>query len=178
MVADVFTFLRILCGLFIIYIGIFNIFNFHLYFYTILLGWTTDMLDGYIARLMKKEGKFGKYDFQIDLFFEWSFFFYLFRSNYVNDKIFLIYNVILLSLLAFYNNKTILMTLQAPVTFLPFIIAFLYYYDLRFVMIIWILINLLLFHKRFLNVIKEYIEGIPQNETKENKIIYKNKTKK
>ncbi|MBC7195467.1 MAG: CDP-alcohol phosphatidyltransferase family protein, partial [Caldisericia bacterium] len=169
---------RILSGLFIIYLGIFNISNFHLYFYTILFGWTTDILDGYFARLTKKEGKLGKYDFQIDLFFEWSFFFFLFRSNYVDEKIFIIYNIILFSIIIFYYNKTILMTLQAPVTFLPFIIAFFNFYDLRVVMSVWILTNLLLFYKRFIKVIKEYIEGIPQNNIKEDTNYYKNKSKR
>jgi hypothetical protein len=61
------------------------------------------------------------------------------------------------------------MTLQAPVTFTPFIIAFLNYTDLRIVILFWLTINLFLFHKRFFNVIKEYIQGIPSTELKEDK---------
>jgi len=166
MVADIFTFLRLLSGLFISYLSFFNIFNFHLYFYTILFGWTTDILDGYFARLLKKEGKLGKYDFQIDLFFEWSFFFYLYKFNFVSEKIFLVYNIIFFFILIFFYNKTFLMSIQAPVTFTPFIIAILNYEDLRVVILLWCLINLILFYKRFLKVIKEYIEGIPHHETK------------
>lgn len=169
MVADFFTFLRILTSFYIIYLGIFNTGNFHIYFYAILIGWTTDILDGYFARIFKKEGKLGKYDFEIDLFFEWAFFFYLFRANFVNSKIFILYNIIFLFLIFFLPNKTLLMTLQAPITFTPFIIAFLNYIDLRVVILFWILITLLLFHKRFFNVIKEYIQGIPSGELKEEK---------
>lgn len=164
MVADFFTLLRILTSLFIIYLGLINFGNFHLYFYSILIGWTTDILDGFFARLLKREGKLGKYDFQIDLFFEWSFFFYLYRSNFITLKIFILYNLILVFLIIFYPSKTLLMTLQAPVTFTPFILAYMNYQDLRIVIIFWILINLTLFYKRFLNVIKEYIEGIPTKE--------------
>jgi phosphatidylglycerophosphate synthase len=169
MVADFFTFLRILSGLYIIYLGIFNSGNFHIYFYAILIGWTTDILDGYFARIFKKEGKLGKYDFQIDLFFEWAFFFYLYRFDYVNSTIFILYNITFLFLIIFIPSKTFLMTLQAPVTFTPFIIAFLNYTDLRIVILFWLTINLFLFHKRFLNVIKEYIQGIPSTELKEDK---------
>ncbi|MGQ9845553.1 MAG: CDP-alcohol phosphatidyltransferase family protein [Caldisericia bacterium] len=167
MVADFFTFLRILTSLYIIYLGIFNTGNFHIYFYTILIGWTSDILDGYFARIFNKEGKLGKYDFEIDLFFEWSFFFYLYRSNFVNSTIFILYNIIFFFLIFFLPSKTLLMSLQAPVTFTPFIIAFLNYVDLRVVSIFWISINLILFYKRFFNVIKEYIQGIPLGELKE-----------
>lgn len=169
MVADFFTFLRILTGLYIIYLGIMNVGNFQIYFYSILIGWTTDILDGYFARIFKKEGKLGKYDFQIDLFFEWTFFFYLYRLNYINSTIFILYNIILFYLIFFLPSKTLIMTIQAPVTFLPFIIAFLNYHDLRLSIIFWVSINLILFHKRFLNVIREYIQGIPSHEVKENK---------
>lgn len=55
MLSDLFTLLRILSGLFILYLAIFNINNFHLYFYTILFGWTTDILDGFFARLPIKK---------------------------------------------------------------------------------------------------------------------------
>jgi phosphatidylglycerophosphate synthase len=168
MLPDFFTFLRILSGFFILYLSIFNINNFYLYFYTILFGWTTDILDGYLARLLNIEGKLGKYDFQIDLFFEWSFFFYLFRINYINEKIFIIYNVIFFLILFFYYNKTLLMTIQAPVTFSPFIIAILYYKDLRIIILFWILINLLLFYK----------EGIPSHNLNKNENYYRHKTKK
>ncbi|MCX8095215.1 MAG: CDP-alcohol phosphatidyltransferase family protein [Caldisericia bacterium] len=178
MLPDIFTFLRILSGLFIIYLGVFDIFNFHLYFYSILFGWTTDILDGFLARIFNIEGKLGKFDFQIDLFFEWSFFFYLFKANYINEKIFIIYNIIFVFILIFYYNKTFLMTLQAPVTFSPFIIAIIYYEDLRVIILIWILINLILFHKRFFKVIKEYIEGIPNHEVKNSETLFKNKHKK
>lgn len=178
MLSDLFTLLRILSGLFILYLALFNINNFHLYFYTILFGWTTDILDGFFARLTNKEGKLGKYDFQIDLFFEWSFFFYLFNINYVNEKIFILYNVIFFFVLIFYYNKTLLMTIQAPVTFSPFIIAILNYADLKVTIFIWIIINLLLFHKRFLKVIKEYIEGVPNHNLNISEDFYKNKKKK
>lgn len=178
MIPDLFTFLRILSGLFILYLAFFNINNFHLYIYTILFGWTTDILDGFFARLINREGKLGKYDFQIDLFFEWSFFFYLFKINYVNEKIFILYNFIFFFILIFYYNKTLLMTIQAPITFSPFIIAILYYEDLRVAIFIWIIINLILFHKRFIKVIKEYIEGIPSHSIDKSEDIYKNKTKK
>lgn len=178
MLPDIFTFLRVISGFFIIYLALFNIHNFHLYFYTILFGWTTDILDGYFARLLNIEGKLGKYDFQIDLFFEWSFFFFLFKANYINQKIFLIYNIVFFFILFFYYNKTFLMTIQAPVTFSPFIIAILYYKDLRLIILFWILINLLLFHKRFFKVIKEYIEGIPSHNINNSEDYYKHKTKK
>ncbi|HOK17719.1 MAG TPA: CDP-alcohol phosphatidyltransferase family protein [Caldisericia bacterium] len=169
MIADFFTFLRILCSFYIIYLGLFNAGNFHIYFYAILIGWTTDILDGYLARLLKKEGKLGKYDFQVDLFFEWSFFFYLYKFKYVNPTIFILYNIIFLFLIFFLPSKTLLMSLQAPVTFTPFIIALLNYNDLRIVTFFWLIINLILFHKRFFNVIKEYIEGLPSSEPKEEK---------
>jgi len=159
MIADFFTFLRILCSFYIIYLGLFNAGNFHIYFYAILIGWTTDILDGYLARLLKKEGKLGKYDFQVDLFFEWSFFFYLYKFKYVNPTIFILYNIIFLFLIFFLPSKTLLMSLQALVTFTPFIIVLLNYNDLRIVTFFWLIINLFLFHKRFFNVIKEYIEG-------------------
>lgn len=168
MIADFFTFLRILCSFYIIYLGLFNAGNFHIYFYAILIGWTTDILDGYLARL-KKEGKLGKYDFHVDLFFEWSFFFYLYRFKYVNSTIFILYNIIFLFLIFFLPSKTLLMSLQALVTFTPFIIVLLNYNDLRIVTFFWLIINLFLFHKRFFNVIKEYIEGLPSSEPKEEK---------
>lgn len=169
MIADFFTLLRILCSLYIIYLGLFNVGHFHIYFYAILIGWTTDVLDGFFARIFKKEGKLGKYDFQIDLFFEWAFFFYLYRFNFVNSTIFILYNITFLFLIFFLPSKTFLMTLQAPITFTPFIIAFLNYTDLRIVIIFWLIINFILFHRRFLNVIKEYIQGIPSGDLKEEK---------
>ena len=169
MIADFFTFLRILYSFYIIYLGLFNAGNFHIYFYAILIGWTTDILDGYLARLLKKEGKLGKYDFQVDLFFEWSFFFYLYKFKYVNPTIFILYNIIFLFLIFFLPSKTLLMSLQALVTFTPFIIVLLNYNDLRIVTFFWLIINLFLFHKRFFNVIKEYIEGLPSSEPKEEK---------
>ena len=169
MIADFFTFLRILCSFYIIYLGLFNAGNFHIYFYAILIGWTTDILDGYLARLLKKEGKLGKYDFHVDLFFEWSFFFYLYKFKYVNPTIFILYNIIFLFLIFFLPSKTLLMSLQALVTFTPFIIVLLNYNDLRIVTFFWLIINLFLFHKRFFNVIKEYIEGLPSSEPKQEK---------
>lgn len=164
MFSDVLTFLRFASSGFIVYLGLIPGDTFPIFFYTVLFAWETDILDGYIARVTGKFGKLGKYDFLFDMVFVWSTLLYFYLSGRIALTLFVLYNFVSFSFITIFPSKTTTMTFAVPVVFAPFVISFFEYKSLSTASWIWIVINFVLFHKRFFEVIASYIKGLKREE--------------
>lgn len=164
MFSDILTFLRLASSGFVVYLGLIPENSFPIFFYTVLFAWETDILDGYMARVTGKFGKLGEYDFLIDMIFVWSTLLYFYLSGRIDLTLFVLYNFVSFSFIALFPSKTTTMTFAAPVVFAPFVISFFEYKNLAGVSVIWLVINFVLFHKRFFEVIESYIKGLKKEE--------------
>ena len=160
MFSDILTFLRLVSSGFVIYLGLIPKDTFPIFFYTVLFAWETDILDGYIARTTGKFWKLGRYDFLFDMIFVWSTLLYLYLSGRITLNLFALYNLVSFSFIALFPSKTTTMTFAAPVVFAPFVISFFEYKSLSTASWIWIVINFILFHKRFFEVVESYMKGL------------------
>jgi len=164
MLSNILTFLRLVSSGFVIYLGLIPKDTFPIFFYTVLFAWETDILDGYIARVTGKFWKLGKYDFIFDMIFVWSTLFYFYLSGRIDLNLFVLYNFVSFSFITLFPSKTTTMTFAAPVVFAPFVISFFEYKILSITAWIWIVVNFILFHKRFFEVVESYIKGLKGEE--------------
>ncbi len=129
----------------LIYLFIFNI-----------IGWTTDFLDGPLARYSKtRPGLLGKNDFVADMFFAWINALALSLMGLFHPAILVAYFIIYLVVLHGYRKKIISMIFAVPVEALPFFTILYFYPWLALIYLIWILACFLLLHRRVWDVFNE-----------------------
>lgn len=136
-----------------------------------IVGWTTDILDGQLARRAAAEGALdlegdentwiGEHDFALDMIMVYAGFFYLAAAGYVPTQWALGYTL----LAAFFvlltrGSKSVTMLLAFPLVALPLLIAVREAPWAAYVYGIWIVLALILFWHRFVGVVKEFLEGM------------------
>jgi phosphatidylglycerophosphate synthase len=137
----------------------------------LILGWTTDILDGRLARRAAREGSpspdikesswLGEHDFTFDMIMVFASFVYLTASGYVPAQWALGYTVVAaIFILASSGSKSVTELFAFPLVALPLIIA---YQDVpwaAYLYLAWILLALILAWERFTGVVREFIEGM------------------
>ncbi len=133
----------------------------------LLLGWTTDMLDGRLARRYEKEPTWiGDHDFQFDMFMVLASSVYLAATGYVPLWIAIPYLSVgtVISLWLYWTSdfihfKGFTMAMAFPWVFAPFIIAYFYARTAAYAGLIWMVTALLIDWKRFTGVVGDFLEG-------------------
>lgn len=134
----------------------------------LLLGWTTDMLDGRLAhRWGKGPTWIGEHDFQIDMLMVLASAVYLTATRLVPPKIGIPYLVVAvgISLLSqirtehFLKFKSVTMLLACPWVFIPFILAYFRAPVAAYVGLIWVTLALILDWRRFFGVVGDFLSG-------------------
>jgi len=127
--------------------------------YLLLLGWTLDVLDGVLARASRRPSPLALWDYPLDAGLAWAGFAYLVGAGLVPVGPGLAWMVVALTLLLRYPSKSLSMLLQVPATFAPFYFAAFLAPEAFRMALLWALLALLLDGRRFLGVVREFLEG-------------------
>ena len=145
--------------------------------YLIILGWTTDVLDGELARRAQRrlggedpeiQGEWeqtwlGEHDFALDMVMVYASFLYLTLVGYVPPTWAFLYTLIAAAaILLSHGSKSVTEIFAFPLVALPLIIAYQEGLWVAYAYIAWIVVMLVLFWGRFVGVVKEFIAGMRQ----------------
>ncbi len=160
-VADLFTFSRFFLAMIFVWCGLTQgkeatsavIFG-------ILIGWTSDVLDGVIGRLSdsQTESCGARLDFVADMVMVYGSLIFFTLAGYVSGWAFVFYTLTSGILIKKFPNKSVVMTLATPAVALPLVISILYEPLLRWVFIVWIIVMLVFDWDRFVEVVEEYVQ--------------------
>ncbi|MFC2083020.1 CDP-alcohol phosphatidyltransferase family protein [Candidatus Bipolaricaulota bacterium] len=125
-----------------------------------ILGWTTDIFDGRIARRYHKPPTWiGEREFVFDMLMVFSGLCYLVMAGFINEWLALIYIVIAAACIAFFRSKMITMSFATPLVALPLIVASFKEPRAALWYLIWIVGALALDWPRFKGVVREFLEN-------------------
>ena len=125
-----------------------------------ILGWTTDIFDGRLARKYHKPPTWiGEREFAFDMVMVFSGLCYLVMSGLINGWLALIYIIVAAVCIAFFRSKMITMSFATPLVALPLIVASLKAPRAALWYLIWIVGALALDWPRFKCVVREFIEN-------------------
>ena len=125
-----------------------------------MVGWTTDIFDGRIARKLNKPPTWvGEKEFVFDMMMVFAGLCYMVMAGFIDFIYALVYVMVAAAFIAFFRSKMITMSFATPLVALPLVVAyfkapraFLWY-------IIWILAALALDWGRFKGVVLEFLEN-------------------
>jgi len=119
--------------------------------FCVLLGWTTDTLDGTVARLDRsgRQTWLSRNDVTVDAIFVVAGLLYLTLSGFVPWVFTLVYLAGGGLLLHFFHSRSLVIALEAPLTALPAIVAFVKRPPLGWAFVGWAGAAFLLDHRRF-----------------------------
>lgn len=125
-----------------------------------MLGWTTDILDGRVARRYKKTPTWvGEKEFAFDMLMVFSGLCYLVLSGFIPFIPAIIYTMVAAAFIAYFRSKMVTMSFATPVVALPLIVAYFEAPNALLWYVAWIVVALLLDWRRFKSVILEFIEN-------------------
>ncbi len=125
-----------------------------------ILGWTTDIFDGRLARKYNKPPTWiGEQEFTFDMAMVFAGLCYLVMAGFINFWIALVYVVVAAVFIVLFRSKMITMTFATPLVALPLVVATLREPRAALWYYIWIVAALLLDWSRFKGVIREFIEN-------------------
>jgi len=134
----------------------------------LLLGWTTDMLDGRLARRLDKEPTWiGEHEFQFDMLMVLASAIYLVAVGWVPRELGIAYLALAVPLsLAvhlwgeeFLKFKAFTMLVAFPWVFAPFIVAYFHERQVAYLGLLWMVVALVLDWRRFSGVVGDFLAG-------------------
>ena len=125
-----------------------------------MLGWTTDILDGRLARKYKQAPTWvGEKEFAFDMVMVFSGLCYLVLSGFIPFVPAIIYVAVAAAFIAYFRSKMITMSFATPVVALPLIVAYFEAPHALVWYIVWIGGALLFDWRRFSGVVREFIHN-------------------
>ncbi len=125
-----------------------------------MLGWTTDIFDGRVARRLNKPPSWvGEKEFAFDMAMVFAGLCYLVLSGFIRFVPAIAYTMIAAAFIAYFRSKMVTMSFAAPVVALPLVVAYFEAPDAFLWYIIWIVAALALDWRRFKGVVLEFIEN-------------------
>jgi phosphatidylglycerophosphate synthase len=125
-----------------------------------MIGWTTDIFDGRIARRYKKTPTWvGEKEFAFDMIMVFSGLCYLVLSGLIPFVPAVIYTMVAAAFIAYFRSKMVTMSFATPVVALPLIVAYFKAPNALIWYIVWIVGALVLDWRRFKCVVLEFIEN-------------------
>jgi phosphatidylglycerophosphate synthase len=128
----------------------------------VVLGWTTDVLDGYFAR-SDVEGRktwIGDHDFLADEAIRYAPMIYFMTAGYLPFLPFMFYGVFVAFVAFKWMNEGYQMAVGAPVTAMPLIIAFVHAPLMGWIFLAWIVLALVFNWKRFTRVVERFTSNV------------------
>lgn len=128
-----------------------------------MIGWTTDIFDGRVARHIQKPATWiGEHEFLFDMLMVLGSVCYLVLADFVPVVVAAVYLGVAAAFIIFFRSKMVTMTFAVVWVAAPLYFAFLYERRIGFWFLGWILAALLLDWKRFKGVVLEFIENARQ----------------
>ncbi len=125
-----------------------------------IVGWTTDIFDGRLARKLDTETTWiGRQEFVFDMAMVFAGLCYLVMAGFVPAWPAAIYVMIAAVCVVLFRSKMITMSFATPLVVLPLIVAFLKAPRAALWYSIWIALALLLDWSRFKGVVREFLEN-------------------
>lgn len=125
-----------------------------------MIGWTTDIFDGRLARKLNKPPTWvGEQEFTFDMLMVFSGLCYLVMAGFVAFWPAVTYIAVAAACIAYFHSKSVTMSFACPLVALPLVVA--YFKAPRAAMwyIIWIVAALALDWGRFKGVVLDFIEN-------------------
>ncbi len=130
-----------------------------------LLGWTTDVIDGKMARRdpYGRRTWIGEMDFATDLILIYSGLLYFITAGYLPFWPFFFYGMYAAVTGLVWTKKSVMMAVAAPIAAVPIIFSFVHYPALGWVFLGWIALHLLVNWSDFTSEIREFISGLRED---------------
>jgi len=126
----------------------------------IVIGWTTDILDGRLARRYKKGPTWvGEREFGFDMLMVFSSLCYLVMAGFIPFIPAAIYIAVAAAFIAYFRSKSVTMSFACPLAALPIIVAYFNAPRAAWGFIIWIALSLILDWHRFKEVVRTFIKN-------------------
>ncbi len=127
-----------------------------------LLGWTTDVVDGKMARMDPHERRtwVGDMDFAVDMFMVYSGLLYFITAGFVPFWPFLFYMLYAGVTAMIWTKKSVVMAQAAPIAAMPVIFSFLHAPLWGWIFVGWIALALVFNWRRFTAEIREFIQDV------------------
>jgi phosphatidylglycerophosphate synthase len=131
-----------------------------------LIGWTTDVLDGKMARRDPSDRKtwIGDMDFGADMLMVYAGLLYFITAGYLPFWPFFFYGIYAAVTAIIWTKKSTIMAVAAPIAAVPIIFSFVYYPIWGWIFIGWIAVDLLFNWSDFTAEIGEFIEDVDEQE--------------
>ncbi len=128
-----------------------------------MIGWTTDIFDGRVARRLQKPPTWiGEHEFAFDMLMVLGGLCYLVLAGFVRVPVAIIYVAVAAVFISYFRSKMVTMTFAVVWVAAPLYFAFVYQRAVAFWFLGWIIIALLLDWRRFKGVVLEFIENARQ----------------
>jgi hypothetical protein len=125
-----------------------------------MLGWTTDILDGRVARKYNKRPSWvGEKEFSFDMLMVFSGLCYLVLSGFIPFVPAIVYTMVAAAFIAYFRSKMVTMSFAAPVVALPLVVAYFEAPHALVWYVVWIVGALVFDWRRFKGVVLEFIEN-------------------
>jgi hypothetical protein len=125
-----------------------------------MLGWTTDILDGRLARKYRKPPTWvGEKEFAFDMAMVFSGLCYLVLSGFIPFGPAILYVMVAAAFIAYFRSKMVTMSFATPVVALPLIVAYFEAPQALIWYVVWIVGALVLDWRRFAGVVREFIHN-------------------
>lgn len=128
----------------------------------IIVGWTTDVIDGPIAHLATSHHDtwWSKHDFSADMLMVFGSFLYMTEIGIIPWWIAILYSIFGGAIIYHFSLKGVTMSLATPLVALPLIVALYRTPFLGKLFLLWIVLALVLDWPRFRVVVREFIEDM------------------
>ncbi len=128
-----------------------------------MLGWTTDILDGRLARRQHKGPTWiGEHEFAFDMMMVFAAFCYLVMTKFVPVLPATIYVSVALLFIVVFQSKSVTMSFAFPLIVLPLVVAYFRAPQAAYIYITWIVLALLYDWRRFFGVVREFLVNIKE----------------
>ena len=126
----------------------------------IILGWTTDILDGRFARRFNKQSTWiGEREFAFDMVMVFSGLCYLVMAGFVPVIPAVVYAGISAVFIIYFRSKAVTMSFACPVVALPLVVAYFHAPRAAALFVVWICLAIVFDWRRFKGVVLEFIQN-------------------